>query len=112
MSSSASAPVGEVCLQPGDRVSGFPRRYLGGVAVARRVVGVGVCLDAVGVRLDQERLAVRAGGLHRVAKHGEHRHEVVAVHLLAADAVPDPLCARDGAAVCFASGTEIAYRLF
>ena len=85
------ASCGEVGLQPPDRVSGLPGRNFGGVAVARSVVSVGVCLDAIRVRFHQERRAVRTSGLHRVAKHGEYGYQVVAVDLLAANPIPNTL---------------------
>ena len=71
------------------------------LAVAGGVVGVGVRLHPVGVRLDQLRALAGAGLLDRVAEHGEQRGHVVAVDPLAGHAVADALVRqrrRDGLA--------------
>ena len=64
------------------------------VAVAGCIVGVGVRVQAVGVRLDQHRSLARARVRDRLVEHGEHGHGVVAIDLLRGDAVTDSLVSQ------------------
>ena len=77
----------QVHPHPLDRVLQLPRLQLVGEPVARRVVGRGVCVHAVGERLDQDRAVAVAALVERPAGHRERREHVVAVDADAGEAV-------------------------
>lgn len=85
------AAPGQLALQQPDRVVLAPGLDLGVAAVAGRVIGVGVGVDAVGDRLDQGGAAARAGVAYGVGEHLVHGGGVVAVDQAAGHAVADGL---------------------
>ena len=103
----------QVGLAAGSAGRGRPRGDLVVGAVAGGVVGVGVGLHAVGVGLDQLGPAAGRGRVRppRRARPAAPRRRCRRPARPACRS-PTPLCASDGAAVCRASGTEIAYLLF
>src|SRR5699024_7744582 len=81
----------QVRLDPAERVRRTPLTHLVLAAVPRGVIGVGVRVHPVGVRLHQERPPVTSGTRESFVHHGQHRGGVVAVDLFGGDAVPDAL---------------------
>src|SRR5690606_24032963 len=82
---------GEPGAQAGHRVAGPGVLDLGLVAVAARVVGGGVVVQAIGHEFDHAAAAARARSLHGTAHALEHGEQVVAVHLQAVQAAGDAL---------------------